>query len=280
MSDVRTQDKPSQAAEEGRGPNREGDFIWYELLTPDPEASKRFYEAVIGWTVADARPEFNGYRSIGRSDGGSAGGMLPITDEMQQHGARPGWLGYINVDDVDAKVAAIEAAGGKAYMPPFDIPEIGRIALVADPQGVPFYVMKPEPPADKPDARSDVFSPNEVQRCAWNELLTSDLDAARRFYPEQFGWTLGDAMPMGPMGDYQFIHQDGQMIGAMFAPGERQPGWRFCFRVENLDSSIEAIRSGGGEILFGPAEVPGGGMIVQATDPQGAFFMVIEGGQQ
>jgi len=104
--------------------------------------------------------------------------------------------------------------------------------------------------------------------------------AARRFYPEQFGWTLGDTMPMGPMGDYQFIHQDGRMIGAMFAPPDRQPAWRFCFRVDNLEHSIDAIRTGGGEILFGPTEVPGGGMIIQATDPQGAFFMLIEGGQQ
>jgi len=281
MSDVRAQEAPSQTAENRSGPNPEGDFIWYELMTPDPDASARFYEAVVGWKVGAPVAEFNGYRSIGRSDGGSAGGMLPLTPEMQQHGARPTWLGYINVSDVDAKVAAIEAAGGKTYMPPFDIPDIGRVAMVADPQGVPFYVMKPKPPADKPDARSDVFSPNAVQRCAWNELLTTDLEAARRFYPERFGWQLGDNMPMGPMGDYQFILQDGQMIGAMFAPGEeRQPGWRFCFRVENLDKSIDAIRSGGGEILFGPTEVPGGGMIVQGTDPQGAFFMIIEGGQQ
>jgi predicted enzyme related to lactoylglutathione lyase len=151
--------------------------------------------------------------------------------------------------------------------------------MVADPQGAPFYVMKPIPPAGKPDARSDVFSPNAVQRCAWNELLTTDLDAARRFYPEQFGWTLGDVMPMGPMGDYQFILQDGVMIGAMFAPPDRQPGWRFCFRVENLERSMDAIRAGGGEILFGPVQVPTGGMIIQATDPQGAFFMLIEGGE-
>jgi hypothetical protein len=277
MTDVRDDVAPAPKQEQQSGGNPQGDFIWYELMTSDADGARTFYDAVVGWNIGESVPEYNGYRMIGRSDGGMAGGVLPISDEMREHGARPGWLGYIHVTDVDQKVAAIEAAGGRALMAPTDIPNVGRIALVADPQGAPFYVMKPIPPTDKPQARSDVFSPTEVQRCAWNELVTTDLAAARRFYPQQFGWELGDVMPMGPMGDYQFIHQDGQMIGAMFAPPDRQPAWRFCFRVENLDRSIEAVRAGGGEILFGPTEVPGGGMIIQATDPQGAFFMLIEG---
>ena len=280
MSDVRTQDAPVRTQHNRTGPNPPGDFIWYELMTPDPEGSKAFYDAVVGWTIGEGVAEFNGYRMIGTKDGKFTGGVLPLTGDMQQHGARPMWLGYINVPDVDAKIASIEAAGGRALMGPTDIPNVGRIAMVADPQGAPFYVMKPIPPANDPNARSDVFSPTEVQRCAWNELVTTDLEAARRFYPEQFGWTLGDVMPMGPMGEYQFILQDGQMIGAMFAPPDRQPAWRFCFRVENLERSIEAVRESGGEVLFGPTEVPGGGRIIQANDPQGAFFMLIAGGQQ
>src|SRR6185503_16562358 len=103
--------------------------------------------------------EYNGYRMIGIADGGFTGGVLPLTDEMQQHGARPTWLGYLNVRDVDGKVAEIESAGGKTLMPATDIPNVGRIAMVADPQGAPFYVMTPIPPAGDPNAKSDVFSP-------------------------------------------------------------------------------------------------------------------------
>jgi predicted enzyme related to lactoylglutathione lyase len=278
MTDVRTRSAPDERS--GAGENPQGNFIWYELMTTDADGAKAFYDAVVGWHIKEGAAEFGGYRMIGRSDGGSAGGILPITDEMAKHGARPMWLGYIYVPDVDDKLGEIEAVGGQSLMGPTDIPNVGRIAMVADPQGAVFYVMTPIPPADKPDARSDVFSPDGVQRCAWNELCTTDLDAARRFYPEQFGWTLGDVMPMGPMGDYQFIVHDGVLIGAMFAPPDRQPAWRFCFRVDNLDRSIDAIRSGGGEILAGPMQVPDGGMIVQATDPQGAFFMLVEGGRQ
>ncbi|MGZ2411943.1 uncharacterized protein ACUXST_001364 [Sphingomonas sp. F9_3S_D5_B_2] len=256
-----------------------GSHVWYELMTADPDAAKTFYDSVVGWSVQEPTPEFKGYRSIRRSDGGSAGGMLVLSPEMQEHGARPGWFGYIGVDDVDATVSSVEAAGGKAWMPAFDIPSIGRVALLSDPQGAAFYVIKPIPPEGAEDQRSDVFSPSRVGCCAWNELLTTDLQSAKSFYPAQFGWTLGDVMPMGPLGDYQFIENDGDTIGAMFAPPDRQPAWRYCFRVENLERSIEAVRSGGGEILFGPTEVPGGGMIIQANDPEGAFFMLIEGGQ-
>src|SRR5438046_2561378 len=107
-----------------------GDFLWYELMTPDPDGAKAFYDAVVGWNI-EAQSQFpNGYRMIGRSDGKFAGGVLPLNDEMQQHGARPTWLGYILVDDVDATAAAVERSGGKTFMAPFDLPNIGRVALV------------------------------------------------------------------------------------------------------------------------------------------------------
>ena len=258
-------------------PHPQGSFIWYELMTADPDRAKSFYDAVIGWDIELQPAGPMDYRMIRRSDGGHAGGVLRLTEDMTANGARPTWLAYIHVDDVDQSVANIEAAGGTRFMVS-DLPGVGRIAMVADPQGAPFYIMKPTPPT--PDAQSDVFSPTEVQRCAWNELVTSDLNAARRFYPEHFGWQLGDNMPMGPMGDYQFILRDGVPLGAMFAPGEGQPAWRFCFRTASLESSIAAIKDGGGEVLRGPMEVPGGGMIIQAHDPEGVFFMLIEGGQQ
>src|SRR5690348_10941885 len=105
MSDLQTQEASTETSTSG--PNPQGDFIWYELMTPDAEASKAFYDAVIGWDIGEAAAEYQGYRMI-NSGGGSAGGILPLTEEMQQHGARPMWLGYIHVNDVDRSVAAIE----------------------------------------------------------------------------------------------------------------------------------------------------------------------------
>ena len=117
------------------------------LFLTDAGEPMEFYDAVVGWDV-ESQPSFEGmdYRMIRRSDGGNAGGLMRLTNEMQEHGARPVWLGYIGVDNVDATVAAIEGDGGQVMMPAWDIPDVGRIAMVADPQGAPFYVMKPSPP--------------------------------------------------------------------------------------------------------------------------------------
>lgn len=275
MSDVRDASAPVRNQQNRSGPNPEGDFIWYELMTPDPEGAKAFYEAVVGWAFGDSAPEFNGYRMINTRDGGVAGGVLPISAEMQQHGARPTWLGYLNVSDVDAKVAAIQAAGGKALMT-HDIPDVGRIAMVTDPQGAPFYVMRPIPPQGREDEPSTVFSPTAAGRCAWNELSTSDPQAARRFYGEQFGWTAEKFMPMGEHGEYRFIDHHGLTLGAITgAMGGQPPHWRFYFRVPSVGAAKDMAEAKGGKIVMGPMEVPGGDHIVIGIDPQGAEFALV-----
>jgi predicted enzyme related to lactoylglutathione lyase len=277
MTDVRDDVVASTATEESRG-NPQGDFIWYELITPDPEGSKAFYDAVVGWDIGPAVAEYNGYRMIGRSDGKFAGGILPLTDEMQQHGARPTWLGYIHVTDVDGSVKSIEQAGGKALMPAFDIPNVGRVAMVTDPQGASFYVMKPIPPADDPNAKSDVFSPGAEQRVGWNELSTSDPDAGRRFYGEQFDWTSDEFMPMGEQGEYRFFDHHGQRIGAVAgAMDGQQPHWRYYFRVPSIAAAKQTAESNGGKIAMGPMQVPTGDYIVIGFDPQGAEFALVGG---
>jgi uncharacterized protein len=276
MTDVRDEVAPA-TSEVRSGPNPTGDFIWYELMTPDPEGSKAFYDAVIGWTIGDATPEYNGYRMIG-AEGGYAGGVLPITPEMQQHGARPTWLGYLNVADVDAAVASIERAGGKALMPATDIPNVGRIAMAADPQGAAFYVMKPIPPAGHENEPSTVFSPEKAGRCAWNELSTSDPIAARRFYGEQFGWTSEDFMPMGEHGEYRFIDHHGLRLGAIAgAMNGQPPHWRFYFTVASVSAAKQTAEAKGGKVVTGPMEVPGGGHIIVGFDPQGAEFALVGG---
>jgi predicted enzyme related to lactoylglutathione lyase len=273
MSDVR-EGSASASANENR-PNPTGDLIWYELMTPDPEGSKAFYDAVVGWNIGEGVAEYNGYRMIG-AEGGTAGGVLPLTDEMRQHGARPTWLGYIHVPDVDQTVSSIDQAGGKALMAATDIPNVGRIALVADPQGAPFYVMKPIPPEGRESEPSDVFSRDKMGRCGWNELNTSDPVAARRFYGEQFGWTTDNFMPMGDMGDYRFIDHHGLGLGAIsgLMPGQ-QPHWRYYFRVPSVSKAKEAAEAKGGKIAMGPMEVPGGDHILIGFDPQGAEFALV-----
>jgi predicted enzyme related to lactoylglutathione lyase len=259
--------------------NPAGSFIWYELLTPDPDAVKPFYRAVVGWSISDAspRPDGKDYRMIGRDDGRHAGGVLRLTEDMTAHGARPIWMAYLSTTDVDATLAAIVSAGGTVQMPAMSIPGVGRIALVADPQGVPFYVMTPTPPTGVADPTSDVFSRAEPQRVGWNELASPDLAASKAFYAKHFGFEFREAMPMGPMGDYCFIDHHGQRLGAiMQRQDERQPAmWLFYFVVPAIAVSKRAIEANGGAVLMGPHQVPTGEWIVIATDPFGAGFGLI-----
>jgi predicted enzyme related to lactoylglutathione lyase len=274
MSDVT--DAPRSAANEDTRTFPGGEFIWYELITPDPVGAKAFYDAVVGWTIEPQPSGDMDYRMIGRSDGRMAGGVMRLTDEMKSHGARPIWLGYVNVDDVDATVASIEQSGGKTLLPAFDIPDIGRIAMVTDPQGAPFYVMKPIPPAGRENEKSDVFSSDAEQRVGWNELSTSDPIAARQFYGDQFGWGSDEFMDMGEMGEYRFIEQGGARIGAIAgtSPGQ-QPKWRYYFRVPSIAAAKDTAEAKGGKIVMGPMEVPGGDHIVIGIDPQGAEFALV-----
>lgn len=255
-----------------------GDFIWYELVTPDPDGAKAFYDDVVGWSIGSGADFPNGYRMIGRSDGKMAGGILPLTEPMKEHGARPIWLGYVHVDDVDAVAAAIRADGGQVLMPPFDIPGAGRVAFVTDPVGAPFYIMSPTPPPDQPDAKSDVFDERVLERIGWNELSSSDSEQVRAFYEKHFGWSTDDFMDMGEMGKYRFIDHGGRRIGAMCGTMPGTPGgWRYYVNVASIAAAVDSVNSGGGTVKVGPHEVPGGMHIIVGEDPQGAEFALVGG---
>ncbi len=256
-----------------------GSFIWYELMTTDIDAAKAFYDAVVGWRV-DAQPSGDSdmdYRMIVRSDGGLAGGMLQLTPEMTDGGARPAWYGYVHVADVDAAVKRFEDAGGTPWMPARDMPGVGRMALVSDAEGAPIYVMTPVPPEDDPEATSDVFSPDAAEHVRWNELSTTDQDGAIAFYTDLFGWSQDGAMPMGELGDYKFLARQGTMIGAVMPkpPAMPQPAWTYSIGVRAIDAALAAVEDGGGTVAHGPDQIPGGEFSAVCVDPQGAVFGLV-----
>jgi uncharacterized protein len=223
------------------------------------------------------------YRHIEATGGVQIGGVMRLTNEMREHGARPLWLGYVGVDDVDATVAAIRQDGGKVLMPAFDIPDVGRIAMVADPQGASFYVMKPRPPAGREDEPSNAFSVNRVQHVRWNELSTTDSDSAVDFYTRHFGWSQDGDMDMGEFGKYRFVRHNGTMIGAIMPKMPDIPDmpdmpvslWSYYIGVDDIDRAASAVTDGGGTILNGPMEIPGGEFALSAMDPQGAAFGLV-----
>ncbi|MBL8086445.1 MAG: VOC family protein [Chthonomonas sp.] len=122
---------------------------WLELNTANLGAAKSFYTGLFGWSTNDMdMGEYGAYTMFGTeaSPDSSFAGLVDTTTEM---GAMlpSGWVIYFNVDDVDAAVAKVTATGGTAFGPAFDIPSVGRAALVADPQGNKFYLFKSSNPA-------------------------------------------------------------------------------------------------------------------------------------
>jgi predicted enzyme related to lactoylglutathione lyase len=211
------------------------------------------------------------YRMIG-APGGFAGGVLGLSEDMISGGAKPTWLGYFGVDDVDASVAAIIADGGQVHLPPMDVPDVGRMAMVTDPQHIPFYVMR-----GASDQDSTAYQRHGVGHVSWNELLVPDDAAALAFYAKHFNLKKVGAMSMGEMGEYSFIaHGSDEAIGAAMptSPGARS-GWGFYFRVPEIDAAKARVEAAGGTVTSGPMEVPGGEWVLNATDPEGVTFGLV-----
>ena len=241
-------------------------FIWYELTTSDLDAAIAFYGEVIGWTVTPSGTPGMDYRLIHTPGGKDVGGMMARMDPAML----PAWVGYVDVADVDAEVTAFEAAGGKVAWPANDIPNVGRVALVADPQGAMIYVMKPTPPAG--GGVSEAFSPSALGHCGWNEYHARDWAAAYDFYAGRMGWEKGTSMDMGPMGTYQVVTADGVQIAGMMNNPLPQQAWLFYFNTGDIDEAVGRITAAGGAIQLPPMEVPGGMWAIVARDPQGAMF--------
>ncbi|MGE4429203.1 MAG: VOC family protein [Sphingobium sp.] len=252
--------------------NKPGDFIWYELMTGDADAAQRFYGAILGWTFDGNYPADVDYRIISAGDHG-VGGILPISPDMAAQGARPIWVGYILVEDVESAASSITAAGGAMLMPAKDVPQAGRIAMMSDPQGIPFYIIRP---AGEGDSLAFAYDKPRAGHCAWNELITPDPASALSFYTTQFGWEKDGEMDMGPMGQYEFLRH-GSVIGALMPKSPEMPhgGWNHYFRVADVDEAVRIVGEEGGTVLFGPQEVPGGDWVIQGLDPQGAAFALV-----
>lgn len=259
----------------------QGLFVWYEVMTDAPEAVRAFYQGVIGWTIDEGAPGDEAsaidYRHIHRADGAGQGGMLVLHPAMVEAGARASWVPYLMVDSVPATVAAIAADGGHTLRPSQTIAE-GTFAMVTDPWGAPFYLIDPTPPPGQATPPPPVFAMDLPQAVTWNELFTADLPAAREFYARHFGFTYPDTMPMGPLGDYQFVSHPLQgPVGAMMArPSDEAPiAWRTYFRVDDVERAAQAVTALGGTLESPVHDVPGGDRMVQARDPAGAFFGLV-----
>ncbi len=249
-----------------------GKFCWYELITPDVPAAARFYGSVIGWSTRDSGMPSMNY-TLAYAGESQIAGLMETPAEAK--GMPPLWMGYIFTDKIEETLKDITANGGKIHRQPQDIPGVGRFAIAADPHGAVFSLFTTD---DEGPEQPGMMTPGHV---GWHELMAGKLDEAWAFYEKTFGWTKDMAVDMSEndMGVYQtFGVRGGDMIGGMMTNPPVSPAppfWGYYFVVEGLDAAAKRVTDGGGKVVMGPMEVPGGAWIVNCTDPQGAFFSLV-----
>jgi hypothetical protein len=241
--------------------------IWYELMTTDTAAAETFYKDVVGWTAAPFDNSAQAYTIFKRSGDVGVAGLMKTPEGMNMP---PFWAMYLGTPNLEDTIAHIQRLGGRELSPLIDLPSVGRMQMMTDPQGAAFYIMQPSSTEERPETTP---VPGEG---SWHELMTTDASAAMQFYSEVFGWKPSETMDMGPLGQYHMFDRPHGMIGGMMnKPPEMAhvpPYWGIYFLVPGMDAAIARITTNGGSILNGPMEVPGGDLVVNAMDPQGAAF--------
>ena len=249
-------------------PQAHGRPCWYDLMSADTAGSIAFYTETFRWKTMEWDGPMDYTMLLVHGMEMPFGGLMELPQEAADMGAPPHWLFYVNVDDVDASAAKVTELGGRIYRPPSDIPEVGRFAVVADPQGAVFalFTSNQDAPEDEWPELDDFFH--------WHELNTTDDAAARAFYTELFGWQETDSHDMGPdFGTYWMFGLRGSTYGGMSRAAKvmgTPPHWLPYLKVADIDATCERFKANGGQVINGPMEVPGGGRVAQCMDPQGA----------
>jgi len=249
-----------------------GLFGWVDNTSPDVEASRAFYEGLFGWTSIDTPMPGGPTYTQFYKDGKLVAGLGPMLDDMRAAGVPPLWSSYVIVTDAAAITKAAEAAGGQVVMPAMDILTQGRMAMISDPSGATLGVWEP---IDHQGA--EMF--NEPGSLTWNELQSRNLEPAKAFYTDVFGWRWVDGQVPGA--DYYVGNLDAKSgddksnCGAMPMPDMVPPSapsmWMVYFAVADCDESVARAQQLGGTVFLPPMDM-GPGRFAGVTDPVGAMF--------
>jgi predicted enzyme related to lactoylglutathione lyase len=232
-----------------------GKFVWHQNNSADVEKAKRFYGELLGWKTETWKLGEIDYAKI-KVDGQTQGAF-----GTAKLGTPPRWLGHVLVEDVDATAERARAAGGKVFAGPLDIPELGRVAVIADPQGAVLSAF-----AGELQAGEGTF--------VWDELVTSDVEAAKRFYGEVFEWSTHDS-DLGERGTYSvFRHAGTGTVGGCMQLESVQvpPHWRVHIATEDVDAAVARAKKLGATALLEGTDVPNVGRIAVLLDPVSAVF--------
>ncbi len=240
-------------------------FLWYELMTSDPESAMRFYPGVTGWHVEDYGDASHQYW-LWMNGESAVGGLMALPESAEQGGAWPHWMPYVECADVEKTVADARALGARVYVPPTDI-GTGRFAVLADPQGAVFSVFAPTTPPPPRDG-------HPAGTVVWHELVTNDAGAAMEFYGKLFGWQRTRAVDLATNGTYQMYGDAGESYGGIYnrSRNSAMPAhWLLHVGVRDLDRAASCVVQLGGRVQQRTTTADGP-EIAECLDPQGACF--------
>ncbi len=253
-----------------------GDFCWNECGTQDVAAAKKFYSAMFGWAAVDVpMPEgMPGTYTLFKVDDKDVAGLFELTEECHP-GMPPNWAVYMWADDVDAFAGKVKERGGSVIADPCDVPGVGRIAVCADPTGAMFQLFRG---SEHPGAAADMEGRHGG--FCWREVITSNPDAAGKFYTDLFGWG-SKANPNVPGGGYTEFTRGVQSFAGMMPLskewGDIPSHWSSYVTVDDAAKAAETATASGGKVLVPPTEIPGDvGTFTLVSDPSGARISAIK----
>jgi uncharacterized protein len=242
-----------------------GAFCWVELATSDPKNAKSFYTKLYAWDVKDIPMGDQGTYHIFQKEGKDVGAMYQLSAEEQ--GVPPHWNNYVAVADADASTAKAKSLGGTVVAGPFDVMDAGRMAFISDPQGAMFAIWQKI-------NHIGAMVVNEPAAFCWNELMTTDVEGARKFYAGLFGWKY----KVSP--EYTEIVLGGRSVAGMMQIRPEMQGmpsnWIPYFAVEDTDTMAKKAQSAGAHVGVPPTDIPNAGRFSVLADPQGARFAIIK----
>ena len=246
-----------------------GTFCWADLGTPDAAAATRFYTALFGWTAEDRPMGPDAAYTMLTIDGRSVAALYQ--QEPAAAGTPPEWLSYISVGSVAESAERAKALGGAVLMEPFDVLDVGRMAMVQDPTGAVVALWEPRRHA----GAGLIAEPNAI---CWNELATTDTGRASDFYTSLLDWS-AEAQPTGTAA-YTLFTDGGAPRGGMMTIaaewGPVPPSWLVYFAVSDCEGQTALAQSLGGAVRLPPTDAKGVGRFAVLVDPQGAVFAVIQ----
>lgn len=245
-----------------------GTFCWPELATTDVRAALAFYTPLFGWTVRES-PTAIGIYFVMHAGERAAAAMFELPVRARESGEVPHWGPYIGVENADEVARRAQDAGGAVRMGPFDVMDLGRMAMLRDPEGATFSIWQPI-------SRIGVRVLNEHGALGWSQLNTRDPESARRFYPAVFGWTAHDDVTARGQSFTTWQRADGAVGGMLELPEAARAGeraqWLSFFVADDVAAAHATALARGARAVMGPREDADGGVLAVLDDPQGARF--------